>query len=59
MPPVMPHLLYVSATDASATYTSITTALRHANAGDTVVVGAGATVHRRPRNNFLYTSRRA
>ncbi len=40
MPPVMPHLLYVSATDAAATYPSITAALRHANAGDTVV-GAG------------------
>ena len=34
MPPVMPHLLYVSATDAAATYASITAALRHANAGD-------------------------
>ena len=41
MPLVMPHLLYVSATDATAAYSSITTALRHANAGDTVVVGAG------------------
>ncbi len=41
MPLVMPHLLYVSATDATATYPSITAALRHANAGDTVVVGAG------------------
>ncbi len=41
MPPVMPHLLYVSATDATATHTSITAALRHANPGDTVVVGAG------------------
>ncbi len=41
MPPVISHLLYVSATDASATYPSITAALRHANAGDTVVVGAG------------------
>ena len=42
MPPVMPHLLYVSATDAIADYSSITAALRHANAGDTVVVGAGS-----------------
>lgn len=41
MPPVTPHLLYVSASDATATHVSITNALRHANAGDTVVVGAG------------------
>ncbi|MEE9147642.1 MAG: DUF1565 domain-containing protein [Candidatus Tectomicrobia bacterium] len=38
---VMPHLLYVSATDTSATHASISAALRHANAGDTVLVGPG------------------
>jgi hypothetical protein len=38
---VMPRLLYVSATDPDAVSTSITTALRQAVPGDTVVVGAG------------------
>jgi hypothetical protein len=41
MPHVMPHLCYVSATDPSATQPSLTAALRHANAGDTIVVGPG------------------
>lgn len=41
MPHVMPHLIYVSATDTAASYTTISTALRHANAGDTVLVGPG------------------
>jgi hypothetical protein len=52
MPLVMPHLLYVSATDATATYSSITTALRHANAGDTVVVGAGRYSPSQTREQF-------
>ncbi|MCZ6875307.1 MAG: right-handed parallel beta-helix repeat-containing protein [bacterium] len=41
MPHVMSHLLYVSATDTTAACTTISTALRHANAGDTVLVGPG------------------
>ncbi len=41
MPHVMPHLIDVSATDTTATYATISTALRHANAGDTVLVGPG------------------
>jgi hypothetical protein len=41
MPHVMPHLIYVSATDSMAAYASISTALRHANVGDTVLVGPG------------------
>jgi hypothetical protein len=41
MPLLKPRLLYVSATDFSAPYTSITTALRQAAAGDTVLVGPG------------------
>jgi hypothetical protein len=39
MPLVMPHLLYVSATDATATYSSFKTALRQANAGDYLLFG--------------------
>jgi Right handed beta helix region len=41
MPLVQPRLLYVSATDATAPYASITPALRQAAAGDTVLVGPG------------------
>ncbi|ETX04280.1 right-handed parallel beta-helix repeat-containing protein [Candidatus Entotheonella palauensis] len=52
MPPVVPHLLYVSATDATAAYPSITAALRHANAGDTVVVGAGRYSPSQTREHF-------
>lgn len=52
MPPVMPHLLYVSATDATATHPSITAALRHANPGDTVVVGAGHYSPSRTQEHF-------
>jgi hypothetical protein len=41
MPHVVPRLIYVSATDPTAAYTSISTALRHAAAADTVLVGPG------------------
>ena len=41
MPHVVPRLVYVSATDPTAVYPSISTALRHAAAGDTVLVGPG------------------
>jgi hypothetical protein len=41
MPYDMPHIVYVSATDAAATSTSICGALRQARAGDTVLVGPG------------------
>lgn len=41
MPHVLPRLLYVSATDATASWSSISGALRHANAGDTILVGPG------------------
>ena len=41
MPHVVPGLVYVSATDPTAIYASISTALRHAAAGDTVLVGPG------------------
>jgi hypothetical protein len=41
MPHVVPRLIYVSATDPTAAYASISTALRHAAAGDTVLVGPG------------------
>ena len=38
---LMPHLLYVSSTDPSAPWSSISSALRQATAGDTVLVGPG------------------
>lgn len=38
---VMSRTIYVSATDPTASCSSLTTALRHANAGDTVVAGSG------------------
>ena len=38
---LMPHLLYVSATEPTAACTSISAALRQAAAGDTVLVGRG------------------
>lgn len=41
MPYVMPRLVVVSASNTTADYASITAALRHANAGDTVLVGPG------------------
>jgi hypothetical protein len=41
MPHVVPRLVYISATDPTAVYPSISTALRHATAGDTVLVGPG------------------
>lgn len=37
----MPRLLYVSATDTTAPYSSISAALRQASSGDTVLVGPG------------------
>jgi hypothetical protein len=41
MPALMPRLLYVSASDRAAPYTSISAALLHAVSGDTVLVGSG------------------
>jgi hypothetical protein len=41
MPVLTPHLLYVSASDKSAPFSSISAALLRAVAGDTVLVGAG------------------
>ena len=41
MPHLMPHLLYVSATDSTAACVTISAALRQAAAGDTVLVGRG------------------
>jgi hypothetical protein len=41
MPQVVPRLIYVSASDPTAAYTSISAALRHAAPGDMVLVGAG------------------
>jgi Protein of unknown function (DUF1565) len=41
MPALMPRLLYVSASDRTAPYTSISAALLHAISGDTVLVGSG------------------
>jgi hypothetical protein len=41
MPALMPRLLYVSASDRTAPYTSISAALLHAVGGDTVLVGSG------------------
>jgi Protein of unknown function (DUF1565) len=41
MPALMPRLLYVSASDRTAPYTSISAALLHAVNGDTVLVGSG------------------
>lgn len=41
MPALMPRLLYVSASDRTAPYTSISAALLHAVSGDTVLVGSG------------------
>ena len=41
MPHLMPHLLYVSATEPTAACASISAALRQAAAGDTVLVGQG------------------
>ena len=41
MPAFMPRLLYVSANDPTAAYTSISAALLHAVSGDTVLVGSG------------------
>jgi hypothetical protein len=38
---IVPRLVYVSATDPTAAYPSISAALRHAAPGDTVLVGAG------------------
>jgi Protein of unknown function (DUF1565) len=41
MPALMPRLLYVSASDKTASYSSISAALLQAVTGDTVLVGAG------------------
>jgi hypothetical protein len=41
MPAIMPRLLYVSATDLTASYASISDALQHAVSGDTVLAGSG------------------
>jgi Protein of unknown function (DUF1565) len=41
MPALMPRLLYVSASDRTAPYSSISAALLHAVSGDTVLVGSG------------------
>jgi Protein of unknown function (DUF1565) len=41
MPALMPRLLYVSASDMTASYASISAALQQAVSGDTVLVGSG------------------
>jgi Right handed beta helix region len=41
MPALMPRLLYVSASDRTASHASISAALRQAVCGDTVLVGSG------------------
>ena len=41
MPALMPRLLYVSASDTTASYASIGAALQQAVSGDTVLVGSG------------------
>ena len=41
MPAIMPRLLYVSASDLTASYASISAALQQAVNGDTVLVGSG------------------
>ena len=41
MPAIMPRLLYVSASDLTASYASISAALQQAVSGDTVLVGSG------------------
>jgi hypothetical protein len=41
MPAIMPRLLYVSATDPTASHASISAALQQAVSGDTVLVGSG------------------
>jgi hypothetical protein len=52
MPNVMPHLHYVSATEPTATQPSLTAALRHASAGDTVLVGPGHYSPTRTQETF-------
>ena len=41
MPAIMPRLLYVSTSDVTASYASISAALQQAVSGDTVLVGSG------------------
>ena len=41
MPAIMPRLLYVSTSDLTASYASISAALQQAVSGDTVLVGSG------------------
>jgi hypothetical protein len=41
MPAIMPRLLYVSASDLTASYASISAALQQAVSGDTVLIGSG------------------
>jgi hypothetical protein len=54
MPHVVPRLVYVSATDPTAVYTSISTALRHTAAGDTVLVGPGRYTPSQTEEHFPF-----
>jgi hypothetical protein len=57
MPHLMPHLLYVSATEPTAACASISAALRRAAAGDTVLVDRGRYAPSTTGEQFLVCHR--